>query len=251
MKIVILGGTGRIGSLLAARLREAGHEVGIAAPSTGVDSVSGRGLDAALAGAQVVVDVTNSPSFAPADVLAFFQASTGHLLAAARAAGVRHLVALSVVGAPRKPDSGYLRAKVAQEALIEAGGLPWTVLRATQFHEFLDAIAQSLVDGEVLRAPPAPLQPVSAEDVAAALAEVAQAAPANGRIELGGPERVGLDELMRRVLQARGDTRRVLTDPAATYFGATLVDDALCTAAGARLGRLTLDEWLARAALAA
>lgn len=251
MNIVILGGTGLIGTRLAALLRAAGHVVTAAAPSTGVDSVSGRGLDAALAGAQVVVDVTNSPSFAPDDVLAFFQASTGQLIRAARAAGVQHLVALSVVGAQRLPDSGYLRAKLAQEALIAQGGLPWTVLRATQFHEFLGAIAESLADGVVVRAPAAPLQPVAADDVAAALADVVLAPPVNGLVELGGPRREPLDGLLRRLLQARGDRRSVVTDPAATYFGARLVDDALCAAEGARQGRITLDAWLAREALAA
>ncbi|MCW5664685.1 MAG: SDR family oxidoreductase [Piscinibacter sp.] len=251
MNIVILGGTGLIGTRLAALLRRAGHQVAAVSPSTGVDSVTGRGLDAALAGAQVVVDVTNSPSFAPEDVLAFFQASTRHLLAAARAAGVQHLVALSVVGAERLPDSGYLRAKLAQEALIARGGVPFTVLRATQFIEFLGAIADSLTDAGVVHAPAAPLQPVAADDVAATLAEVALAAPLNGRLELGGPQRAPLDALLRRWLPARGDRRSVVTDPTATYFGARLEGDALCTAADARLGRTGLDDWLARAPLAA
>ncbi|MBX3606615.1 MAG: SDR family oxidoreductase [Piscinibacter sp.] len=251
MNIVILGGTGLIGTRLAALLRQAGHRVTPASPSTGVDSVRGTGLDDVLAGAQVVVDVTNAPSFAPADVLAFFQASTGHLLAAARRAGVRHLVALSVVGAERLPDSGYLRAKVAQEALIAAGGVPYTIVRATQFFEFLGAIADSLADGPLLRAPSAPLQPVAADDVAAALADVAVAVPLDGLCEVGGPQAQPLDALLRHVLQARGDRRPVVTDPQATYFGARLDGNALVAGAQARLGRITLDDWLARETLAA
>ena len=245
MNVVIIGGSGLIGTKLAARLREAGHAVTAASPSSGVNSVTGEGLAQALSGAQVVVDVSNSPSFADDAVMQFFQASTRRLLAAEAAAGVRHHVALSVVGLERLPDSGYFRAKLAQESLIEAGTQPYTLVRATQFLEFLGAIAQAGSEGPVVRLSGAQIQPIAADDVAQALADVATGAPLNGRLEIGGPETYRIDALIRRVLQARGDARTVVTDDAASYFGARLSPTALIAGPQARLGRTTLDAWLA------
>lgn len=245
MKIVIIGGSGLIGRKLAALLGQAGHGVLAASPSTGVDAVSGQGLAAALAGAEVVVDVSNSPSFEDQPVRAFFEASTRNLLAAEAAAGVRHHVALSVVGAERLPDSGYMRAKLLQEALIEAASVPYTIVRATQFFEFLSAIAAaSMRDGSV-RAPSARLQPIAADDVAAALAQIATSAPLNGRCELAGPEALPLDALLHRRLQAAGDTREVVRDDSAGYFGARIDDRSLVPAGAARLGSTSLQAWLA------
>lgn len=244
MNIVIIGGTGLIGKQLTRLLEQAGHAVTPASPSSGVNAVTGEGLDAALAGAQVVVDVTNSPSFEDEAVMHFFRSSTRHLLEASARAGVRHYVALSVVGSERVPDSGYFRAKVAQEALIRAGGVPFTILRATQFHEFLMPIAQVNTEGQTVRLPSAPLQPIASADVAAALADVAVQAPANGMLEVGGPEAVPLDALIRRVFQARQDAREVVTDDQARYFGSRIGKDTLLPAPGARLGAITLAQWL-------
>lgn len=244
MNIVIIGGTGLIGKQLTALLQKAGHAVTPASPSSGVNAVTGEGLDQALAGAEVVVDVTNSPSFEDAAVMHFFRSSTQHLLEASARAGVRHYVALSVVGSERVPDSGYFRAKVAQEALIRAGNVPYTILRATQFHEFLMAIAQGNTQGQTVRLPSAPLQPIAAADVAAALAEVVVQAAANGMREVGGPEAVPLDELIRRVFRARQDLREVITDDSAHYFGSRIGAGTLIPAPGARLGKITLAQWL-------
>jgi uncharacterized protein YbjT (DUF2867 family) len=221
MNIVIIGGTGLIGKQLATLLAQAGHSVKPASPSSGVDAVTGQGLDEALAGAQVVVDVTNSPSFEDEAVMHFFRSSTAHLLETSARAGVRHYVALSVVGSERLPDSGYFRAKMVQEGLIRAGSIPFTILRATQFFEFLMAIAQVNTEGQTVRLPAAPLQPIAAADVAAALADVAEQPPVNGMREVGGPQAVPLDILMRHVFNARQDparwsptTTRATSDPA-------------------------------------
>ncbi len=251
MKIVIIGGSGLIGKKLAGLLTQGGHEVVAASPSTGVNTVTGEGLSEVLAGAEVVVDVSNSPSFEDGPVMDFFKSSTTHLLAAERAAGVRHHVALSVVGAERLPDSGYLRAKVAQEALIQAAAVPYTIVRATQFFEFLGAIAQGNTEGRTVRAPSAHLQPIAAADVVASLARVATAAPLNGRCEIAGPEAVPLDELLRRVLQASRDPREVVWDDNALYFGARLNDQSLTPGPQARIGATSLQGWLAGNVVAA
>ena len=245
MKLVIIGGSGLIGKKLAALLQQAGHRVVAASPSSGVNSVTGEGLAGALAGAEVVVDVTNSPSFEDAAVMAFFKSSTQNLLAAEIVAGVRHHVALSVVGAERSPDSGYLRAKVAQESIIKASTVPYTIVRATQFFEFLASIAHAGTQGGIVRASSAKLQPIAAADVAAALAKVATEAPLNGTCEVAGPQALGLDELLRRALQARQDPREVVTDDDALYFGARLDDASLTPGVGARIGTVSLESWLA------
>lgn len=246
MKIVVIGGSGLIGKKLAAILQQRGHEVAPASPSTGVNALTGEGLAGALAGADVVVDVSNSPSFADAAVMEFFETSTRNLLAAESAAGARHHVALSVVGADRMPDSGYMRAKVAQEGLIKAGALPYTIVRATQFFEFLGGIAGSGAEGGAIRLPTAPMQPLAAADVSAALADVAEATPANGTIELAGPEAASIAEFVGRFLAATGDVRTVVADPQARYFGAALDDRGLAPGANPRLGPTQFEDWLAR-----
>lgn len=248
MKIVVIGGTGLIGSNVVRRLRAIGHETVAASPNTGVSTLTGQGLAEALRGAQVVVDVSNSPSFEDRAVMDFFQTSGHNLLAAEAAAGVGHHVALSVVGTDRLPDSGYFRAKVAQEALIKAAGRPYTLLRATQFFEFVEGIVQAGADGDVVRLSPALIQPIAADDVAAALADLAVAAPVNGTVEVGGPERYPLDELARTFLAARADRREVIADVHARYFGSALDDRSLVAAAGARIGPTRLSDWLGRAA---
>ncbi|HZR80538.1 MAG TPA: SDR family oxidoreductase [Candidatus Binatia bacterium] len=246
MKIVVIGGTGLIGSGLVGILRDRGHTALAASPKSGVDSVTGKGLGEALAGADVVVDVTNAPSWADDDVLRFFETSTRNLLQVERDASVRHHVALSVVGADRLPDSGYLRAKVAQEALIEKGGVPFSILRATQFFEFLAGIADAGFDGTAVRVPSALMQPIAARDVSAALADVVVEKPVDGMIEVGGPERRRFDDLVERVLSARGDDRRVVADPQARYFGTLLHDDSLCARDDARRGPTRLEDWLTK-----
>jgi uncharacterized protein YbjT (DUF2867 family) len=245
-KIVIIGGTGLIGTKLANRLREKGHEVVAASPNTGVNTITGEGLAEALAAAQIVVDVANSPSFEDKAVLAFFETSGRNLLAAEAKAGVKHHVALSVVGTDRNPDSGYLRAKLAQEKLIKAGKIPYTILRSTQFFEFVNAIAQSASDGNTVRLSPAFLQPIVSDDVADALADVALAAPVNGIIELAGPERISLDDLVRRFLRAKKDQREVVADVHARYFGAEINDRSLTPGANPRIGKTRFEEWLSR-----
>ena len=222
MKIVVIGGSGLIGKKLIPLLRERGHEAVSASPSSGVNTITGEGLAEALAGADVVVDVTNSPSWEDKAVLEFFETSTRNILAAEAAAGVKHHVALSVVGADRMPDSGYMRAKVAQEKLIKAGRVPYTILRATQFFEFLGAIAGPGAD--TVRVSDAPMQPLAADDVAAALADVAVGSPANGMLEVAGPEALSIAAFVGKALAASGDTRRVVADPQARYFGAALDD---------------------------
>ncbi|MCP2300202.1 Uncharacterized conserved protein YbjT, contains NAD(P)-binding and DUF2867 domains [Nocardia amikacinitolerans] len=245
MKIVVIGGTGLIGSKLVARLSEHGHDAVPAAPSTGVNALTGEGVKSVLQDVDVVVDVSNSPSFADDDVMEFFRTSTTNLLDAAREAGVGHYVALSVVGTKRLPESGYLRAKVAQEELIKGSGLPYSLVHATQFFEFAGRIADSAtVSGEV-RLPGAAVQPMAADDVAAAVGETAVAAPLNGTVEVAGPEVFGLDQWIGTVLAARHDPRKVITDPQAKYFGA-VPDRELLPSAGARLAQTRLSEWLTR-----
>ena len=247
MKIVVIGGTGLIGSKVVSNLRQNNHEVVAAAPSMGVNTITGEGLSEALANAQVVVDVANAPDFSDDAVMSFFTTSGRNLMKAETAAGVRHHVALSVVGSDRLPDSGYMRAKLAQEALIKASGIPYTIIHATQFFEFLSGIAQSSTEGQTIRLSPAYLQPVAADDVAALVTEVATMAPANGIIELAGPDRIGLDDLVRRYLAARHDTRKVVTDIHARYFGAELNDKSLTPGDNPHIGRTSFEAWLARA----
>ncbi|MEV4623908.1 SDR family oxidoreductase [Asanoa sp. NPDC049573] len=245
MRIVVFGGTGLIGSQVVSRLREAGHEAVAQSPSTGVNTVTGDGVADAVAGADAVVDVTNSPSFAPDDVLAFFRASTGNLLAAEKAAGVGHHVALSVVGADRSPESSYLPAKVAQENLIRESGVPYTIVRATQFFEFLAGIADTATEGDTVRIAPVPFQPMASADVAAAVADAAVAAPVNGAVETAGPDRLRFDEVIRQSLAAKGDPRRVVADPAARYFGQTMGDDTIVPVGDYRPGAIRLADWQA------
>ena len=247
MKIVVIGGSGLIGTNLVNRLRRNGHEVVAASPSSGVNTITGEGLAEALAGAQIVVDVANSPSFEDRAVLEFFETSGRNLLAAEAAAGVGHHVALSVVGTDRLPESGYLRAKLAQENLIKASKIPYTILRSTQFFEFLDGIAQSATDGQTIHLSPALLQPIASDDVAAALADVTVGPPVNGTLELAGPERISLDELVRRFLSAKQDTRQVVADVHARYFGTELNDRSLTPGDNARLGPTRFADWLGRA----
>ncbi|WP_423459474.1 SDR family oxidoreductase [Ottowia sp. VDI28] len=244
MKIVVIGGNGLIGSKLIPLLRQRGHEAIAASPSTGVNTLTGEGLAAALAGAHTVIDVANSPSFEDAPVMHFFETSGRNLLAAEAAAGVQHHVALSVVGTERLQGSGYFRAKLVQEQLIEASKIPYTIVRATQFMEFLPAIAQSGMQAQTIRLPSAHLQPVAAQDVALAMADAALSAPLNGMLEVGGPERAGMAAMVERYLRATGDQRTVVADSKAPYFGVTVDDGSLTTNAGARLGTTTLDAWL-------
>jgi uncharacterized protein YbjT (DUF2867 family) len=246
MKIVVIGGGGLIGTKLVQRLRERGHEVVAASRSSGIDAVTGAGLPTALAGADVVVDVANSPSFEDSAVLEFFEASSRNLLAAEAVAGARHHVALSVVGADRLPDSGYMRAKVAQEKLIRTGGIPYTIARATQFFEFVGAIAGSGTDGHAICLPPALMQPIAAADVSAALADIAVNEAVNGTVELAGPEPIRMDELVRRFFAATRDARQVTTDASARYFGAVLDDRSLIPGSNPRLGSTRFEDWLSQ-----
>ena len=244
MKIVVIGGTGLIGSKLVHLLTEKGHEAVPASPNSGVNTLTGEGLAEVLAGADVVVDVANSPSFDAAAVLDFFRTSGRNLMAAEKAAGVGHHVALSVVGADRLPDSGYLRAKVAQEALIKAANVPYTILRATQFFEFLGAIADAGTSDGTVRLSPAMVQPVAADDVAATLAGIAVGTPVNGTIELAGPEAVPLESIVRRYLEARDDERTVTSDPHVQYFGADIDDKSLTPGDNPHLGAIGFADWL-------
>ena len=246
MKILVIGGTGLIGANVVQRLRANGHEIVAASPRTGVDTLTGAGLDEAMAGAQVVVDVSNSPSFEDQAVMAFFQTSGRNLLTAAARAGVEHYVALSVVGAGRLPESGYMRAKVVQENLIRASKIPYTILCATQFFEFVEGIVNSGVQGGMIRLSPALVQPIAADDVAAVLADLAVATPINGMTEVGGPDRFPLDELGRKFLAARGDHREVVADVHARYFGSELDDRSLVAGVGARTGPTRFHNWLTR-----
>ena len=222
MKVVVIGGTGAVGSHIVTKLREHGHEAVPASPESGVDAVTGQGLAEALAGADVVVDVSNSPSFEDSAVLDFFTASTGNLLAAEQEAGVGHHVALSVVGTERMSEGGYIRAKLAQEQLIKAGPVPYSIVHATQFFEFAKGIAAGATDGNTVRLPPVLIQPIAADEVAAAVAKVSVRPPLNGTVEVGGPEELPMDEFIRRALSARHDPREVIADENARYFGARL-----------------------------
>jgi uncharacterized protein YbjT (DUF2867 family) len=246
MKIVVIGGSGLIGSKTVAILRQAAHEVVAASPNSGVNTITGEGLAKAVAGAEVVIDLANSPSFDDKAVLEFFQTSGRNLHAAEAAAGVRHHVALSIVGTDRTPDNGYFRAKVAQEKLIEASGIPYTIIRSTQFLEFLKGIADSSMDGDKVRVSPGLFQPIAADDVAAMVADVALAAPRNGIVEIAGPERAPFNEIVARYLKAVGDHRQVVRDPEARYFGGRVEEHSLVPLGEARLGRIGLDEWLRR-----
>jgi uncharacterized protein YbjT (DUF2867 family) len=246
MKIVIIGGTGLIGSKTVTILRNKGHEVVAASPKSGVNTFTGEGLKETLAGTQVVIDLANSPSFEDNAVLEFFEISGRNLLAAEAAAGVRHHVALSIVGTDRMPDNGYFRAKVAQEKLIEASGVPYTIIRSTQFLEFLGGIAASSVDGSIVKLSPGLFQPIAADDVAAMVADVALAAPQNGIVEIAGPERAPFNEIVARYLKAVGDARQVVSDPEARYFGGRVEERSLVPLGEARLGRIGFDEWFRR-----
>ncbi|WP_137175420.1 SDR family oxidoreductase [Massilia sp. HP4] len=244
MKIIVIGGTGLIGSKLVAILQQRGHEAVAASPNTGVDTMSGKGLAEALAGADIVVDVANSPSFADDAVMDFFTTSGRNLLGAAKAAGILHHVALSVVGTDRLAESGYFRGKIAQEALIRESGLPYTIVHSTQFFEFLGGIVASGAEGDAIRLSPANIQAISSNDVALAMADVTLGAPRNGVVEIAGPERVRLADLVQHYLESKGDPRKVVADPQARYFGALLQDDTLVPGPGARLGTIKVDDWL-------
>jgi uncharacterized protein YbjT (DUF2867 family) len=244
MKIVVIGGSGLVGSKLVNKLRENGHNPLAASPDSGVNTLTGEGLAEALEGAQVVVDVANAPAWEDAAVLEFFQTSSRNLLAAEAAAGVGHHVALSVVGTDRLPESGYFRAKVAQEEVVKAGTVPYTILRATQFFEFIGRIADSSTAGNAVRLAPALVQPEAADDVAAALADIAIDAPVNGIVELAGPERFRLDEFAQRFLSANNDPRQVAADVHARYFGADLNDQSLIPGDDARIAPTRFEDWL-------
>jgi uncharacterized protein YbjT (DUF2867 family) len=246
MKIAVIGGSGLIGSKLVKRLRDAGHEVIAASPNSGVNTITGEGLTQALAGAQVVVDVANSPSFEDKAVLEFFETSGRNLMTAEAAAGVGHHLALSVVGTERLPESGYLRAKMAQENLIKASGIPYTILHSTQFFEFISGIIKSASEGDVIRLSPALLQPIASDDVVAALAELAVGPPLNATVEVAGPEAWPLDKIARKFLAASGDRRQVIADVHARYFGAQLNDRSLTPGDHPRLGSIRFEEWLSR-----
>jgi uncharacterized protein YbjT (DUF2867 family) len=251
MKIVVIGGTGLIGSKTVAILRQGRHEVIAASPNSGVNTITGEGLKEALTGVQVVIDLANSPSFEDKAVLEFFETAGRNLLAAEAASGsVRHHVALSIVGIDRS-DNGYFRAKVAQEKLIEASRIPYTIIRATQFLEFLGAVAASAADGNTVRVSPGLFQPIAADDVAANVAAVAVAPPRSGIVEIAGPERAPFNEIVARYLKAIGDSREVVRDPDAPYFGGRIEERSLVPLGEARLGRIGLDEWLRRSQAAA
>ncbi|MBB5464014.1 uncharacterized protein YbjT (DUF2867 family) [Paraburkholderia sp. Clong3] len=246
MKIVVIGGSGLIGSRLVTLLGEAGHEALAASPRTGVNAVTGEGLSNALAGADVVVDVANAPSWEPQAVLDFFRTSTRNLGKAEVAAGVRHHVALSIVGCDRTPENAYFVAKVAQEEAIEAAGVPYTIVRATQFMEFIGAIADSGTEGGTVRVGDGLFQPIAADDVAAILAQVALATPLNGTVDIAGPDREPFAAIIRRYLKSVGDPRPVVTDQGARYYGGRVEEQSLVPLGDARIGRVSLDEWLAQ-----
>lgn len=244
MKIVIIGGSGLIGSKLIAKLRENGHETVSAALDTGVNTLTGEGLTEALQGASVVVDVSNSPTYDEAAVLDFFETSTRNLLGAEAVAGVEHHIALSIVGTDRLPDSGYYRAKLAQEKLITNSSIPYSIVHSTQFFEFTAGIAHASTDGDTVRLAPVLVQPIAADDVATAMAQISVGAPLNGIVEVAGPEQFRLDELIRRVLNARQDPRRVIADPHAPYFGGQLDEHTLVPGDNAQLGDTRFEDWL-------
>jgi uncharacterized protein YbjT (DUF2867 family) len=248
MKVVVVGGTGLIGSKLVAKLGEHGHEAVAAAPSTGVNTLTGEGLAKVLAGAQVVIDVSNSPSFEPAAVLEFFETSTRNLLAAEAAAEVGHHVALSVVGTERLPENGYFRAKIAQESLIEKSGIPFSIVHATQFFEFARSIADEATDGDTVRIAPVLFQPIAGDEVAQTVGRVAVGQPLNGRVEVAGPEQFRMDEFFREALAAWGDPRTVVTDPQARYYGSVPRERTLVPGDGATLGQIRYRDWLGQSA---
>jgi uncharacterized protein YbjT (DUF2867 family) len=243
MKIVVIGGTGLIGSKLVAKLDEQGHEAVPASPNTGVNTITGEGLSEALEGARVVVDVSNAPEWEDDAVMHFFQTSSRNLLAAEADAGVGHHVALSVVGTDRLTESGYFRAKLAQERLIEDSSIPYSIVHATQFFEFMQGIADAATDGNTVRLPPALIQPMAADDVASAVGRVAVGTPVNGIVEVAGPEQFRLDELVRGVLKERNDPREVMTDPNARYYGIAPSERTLLPEDDARLGEVRFDDW--------
>ncbi|RXT55968.1 NmrA family transcriptional regulator [Bosea sp. Tri-44] len=247
MKIVVIGGTGLIGSKTVARLRNKGHDVLAASPNNGVDTITGKGLSEALAGAQVVIDLANSPSFEDKAVLEFFETSGRNLLSAAKAAGVKHHIALSVVGTGRLPRSGYLRAKMAQEDLIRGSGIPYTIVHSTQFFEFLGAIAQSTTVGDTTTVPSAYFQPIASDDVAGFMTDVALSAPANGVIEIAGPEPIRMNDLVARFLRASNDPRKVIGSAHAQYFGTEIDDRSLVPGDNPRIGAIGFDDWFRHA----
>jgi uncharacterized protein YbjT (DUF2867 family) len=244
MKLVVIGGHGRIGSKIVARLVESGHDAVAADPSTGVNTLTGDGLAEAFDGADVVVDVSNSPSFEDDAVMEFFQTSTRNILVAEQAAGVGHHVAMSIVGSDRLPGSGYLRAKVAQEQLIEASPVPYSIVRSTQFYEFVDSIADAATEGDTVRVPAAGIQPIAADDAARAVCGIAAGRPVGGTVEIGGPRPYGFDELIRYALSTRNDPRNVVVDPSARYFGTTLTNGSLLPGDDAKLGETRFEDWL-------
>jgi len=244
MKIVVIGGHGRIGSKIVERLGEHGHDAVPAGPQNGVNTLTGEGLAEVLDGANVVIDVSNSPSFEDDAVMDFFQTSTRNLLAAEQAAGVGHHVAMSVVGSDRLPDSGYLRAKVAQEELIEASSIPYSIVRSTQFYEFVESIADAATEDDTVRVPAANIQPIAADDAARAVGRIAVGTPAGGIVEVAGPKPYRFDELIRYGLSAHNDPRRVVADPDARYFGATLTNGSLLPGENAQLGETRFEDWL-------
>lgn len=246
MKVVVIGGTGLIGSKLVAKLNEEGHEAVPAAPQTGVNTLTGEGLAEVLKGASVVVDVSNSPSFADDDVMAFFRTSTANLLEAEAEAGVTHHVALSVVGTERLQESGYFRAKLAQEKLIKDSGIPYSIVHATQFFEFMKGIADGATDGDTVRLAPIKIQPISSDDVAAAVGRTAVGTPVNGVVEVAGPDTFRLDELIRKALADKDDPRTVVADPDAPYFGAELQETTLLPGADAHLAKARFADWAAQ-----
>jgi len=251
MKIVIIGGTGLVGSKLANQLRQLGHEVTAAAPNTGVNTITGEGLTEALKNADTVVDVANSPSFEDKAVLEFFETSGRNLLAAEAYAKVKHHVALSIVGCDRLPDSGYLRAKVAQENLIKNSGMPYTILRSTQFFEFAKAIAQAATIGQEVHLPHAFIQPIATDDIIPVLAEISTSTALNGTVEIGGPEKFSFDEWIRRFLALTNDPRGIIADAHSRYFGTELKDQELCAGQNARLGKIKYDKWFSQQTVAA
>lgn len=244
MKLVVIGGSGLVGSKLVTKLRDHGHEAVAASPNSGVNTLTGEGVAEALQGADVVVDVSNSPSFEDAAVLEFFETSTRNLLDAEATAGVGHHVALSVVGTDRLPESGYMRAKVAQEKLIQGSSIPYSIVHATQFFEFVGRIADEATDGDTVRLPPVLIQPIAADDVATAVGRAAVGEPLNGTVEVGGPEQLRFDDFVRRGLTARHDPRQVIADPGARYFGAVLGERTLVPAEDAHLAETPFENWL-------
>jgi uncharacterized protein YbjT (DUF2867 family) len=244
MKIVVIGGHGRIGSKIVARLGERGHDAVAAGPQNGVDTLTGEGLAEALDGADVVIDVSNSPSFEDDAVMEFFQTSTRNILAAEQAAGVGHHVVMSIVGSDRCPDSGYMRAKVAQEQLIEASTVPYSIVRSTQFYEFVEPIVAAATEGDTVRVPSASIQPIAADDAARAVGRIAVGTPAGGIVEVAGPKPYRFDELIQYALSARNDPRQVVADPDARYFGAKLANGSLLPGENAQLGETRFEDWL-------